>query len=57
MAKEALNKKERIDVVLVQRGLVPSRERARALIPTLWLNPKKSHEPCVSFSANERLSP
>ncbi|MGA2726889.1 MAG: S4 domain-containing protein [Terracidiphilus sp.] len=32
MAKEALNKKERIDVVLVQRGLVPSRERARALI-------------------------
>jgi 23S rRNA (cytidine1920-2'-O)/16S rRNA (cytidine1409-2'-O)-methyltransferase len=32
MAKETLNKKERIDVVLVQRGLVPSRERARALI-------------------------
>jgi 23S rRNA (cytidine1920-2'-O)/16S rRNA (cytidine1409-2'-O)-methyltransferase len=32
MAKETLSKKERIDVVLVQRGLVPSRERARALI-------------------------
>src|ERR1700722_6179471 len=32
MAKEALGKKERIDVVLVERGLVPSRERARALI-------------------------
>ena len=32
MAKEAPSKKERVDVVLVQRGLVPSRERARAMI-------------------------
>ena len=59
MAKEALGKKERIDVVLVQRGLVPSRERARAMILAgrVLVNEQKVDKPgtVVAGDASVRL--
>ena len=59
MAKETLSKKERIDVVLVQRGLVPSRERARALILAgrVLVNEQKIEKPgsVIAGDASIRL--
>jgi 23S rRNA (cytidine1920-2'-O)/16S rRNA (cytidine1409-2'-O)-methyltransferase len=59
MAKEAPSKKERVDVVLVQRGLVPSRERARAMILAgrVLVNEQKVDKPgtAVGSEASIRL--
>lgn len=54
MAKAAPSKKERVDVVLVQRGLVPSRERARALILAgrVLVNEQKVDKPGTSIAGD-----
>jgi 23S rRNA (cytidine1920-2'-O)/16S rRNA (cytidine1409-2'-O)-methyltransferase len=59
MAKETPDKKERVDLVLVQRGLVPSRERARAMILAgrVLVNEQKADKPgtAVAVDAPIRL--
>ncbi|MGO9437980.1 MAG: TlyA family RNA methyltransferase [Terracidiphilus sp.] len=54
MAKETVSKKERIDAVLVQRGLVPSRERARAMILAgrVLVNEQKVDKPGASVAGD-----
>lgn len=57
MAKEAPSKKERVDVVLVQRGLVPSRERARAMILAgrVLVNEQKIDKPGTAVSGDAAI--
>jgi 23S rRNA (cytidine1920-2'-O)/16S rRNA (cytidine1409-2'-O)-methyltransferase len=57
MAKEAPSKKERVDVVLVQRGIVPSRERARAMILAgrVLVNEQKVDKPGTAVAADASI--
>lgn len=57
MADKAPHKKERIDVVLVERGLAASRERARALILAgrVLANEQKVEKPGTAISADAAI--
>jgi 23S rRNA (cytidine1920-2'-O)/16S rRNA (cytidine1409-2'-O)-methyltransferase len=57
MAEKTSSKKERIDILLVQRGLVAGRERARALILAgrVLVNEQKVDKPGVSVVADATI--
>jgi 23S rRNA (cytidine1920-2'-O)/16S rRNA (cytidine1409-2'-O)-methyltransferase len=57
MAKEVHSKKERVDVVLVQRGIVPSRERARAMILAgrVLVNEQKVDKPGTAVAGDSSI--
>ena len=51
MEKATVRKKTRVDLLLVERGLVPSRERARALILAgrVLVSEQKVEKPAQQF--------